>query len=346
MASAAARTGIPLSPDPVRLLAAGLALDSRRLSSPRGTPEPEPFFAPCRRSAVDPKTLIFALGELPFITGLYERGRRELTPDDNLSVDGVKEMVLEASERLRGASIPGSPADHAAVALDLLPLRPQPLADRSPADARPLLADRGGQANRRRRLCPGRSPRRPENIPTPSRRRLRTRDEPPSVLRMGDRSGRSARLGNGVRWSAGCRARRSPGGPASCGHGPAARSRSAGKQRWDPFGMCSWPPEDDRIESFHRHVRDQARAILGVGPGPRREVHDQRPRRHRHPGNLAELAYRRPLRQGYAARPRLHRGRRLPVRSAGRSPGLHPSRHLVSPSTPRNRRWRSTRPIP
>ena len=27
--------------------------------------------------------------------------------------------------------------------------------------------------------------------------------------------------------------------------------------------MCSWPPEDDRIESFHRHVRDQARAILG-----------------------------------------------------------------------------------
>ena len=28
--------------------------------------------------------------------------------------------------------------------------------------------------------------------------------------------------------------------------------------------MCSWPPEDDRIESFHRHVRDQAKAILGA----------------------------------------------------------------------------------
>ena len=28
--------------------------------------------------------------------------------------------------------------------------------------------------------------------------------------------------------------------------------------------MCSWPPEDDRIESFQRHVRDQARAILGA----------------------------------------------------------------------------------
>ena len=36
------------------------------------------------------------------------------------------------------------------------------------------------------------------------------------------------------------------------------------KQRWNPFGMCSWPPEDDRIESFHRHVRDQAKAIIGA----------------------------------------------------------------------------------
>ncbi|HEX8200329.1 MAG TPA: hypothetical protein VF590_07570, partial [Isosphaeraceae bacterium] len=69
----------------------------------RRTPveEPEPFFAPIQAVAVDPRTLIFLLGELPFLTGLYERGRRELTPDDNLSVDGVKEMVLHARERLR-----------------------------------------------------------------------------------------------------------------------------------------------------------------------------------------------------------------------------------------------------
>ena len=64
-------------------------------------PEPESFFSPIQSFPVDPRTLIFALGELPYITGLYERGRRELTPDDNLSVDGVKEMVLDARERLR-----------------------------------------------------------------------------------------------------------------------------------------------------------------------------------------------------------------------------------------------------
>jgi hypothetical protein len=36
------------------------------------------------------------------------------------------------------------------------------------------------------------------------------------------------------------------------------------RQRWNPYGICSWPPEDDKIESFHRHVRDQAKAILGA----------------------------------------------------------------------------------
>ena len=53
-----------------------------------------------RRFRVDPANLIFVLGELPYITSLYERGRSELTPDDNLSVDGIKEMVLDARERL------------------------------------------------------------------------------------------------------------------------------------------------------------------------------------------------------------------------------------------------------
>ena len=64
-------------------------------------PEPESFYSPVNTYRVDKKTSIFLLGELPFITGLYERGRIELTDDDNLSVDGVKEMVLEARERLR-----------------------------------------------------------------------------------------------------------------------------------------------------------------------------------------------------------------------------------------------------
>ena len=64
-------------------------------------PDPEPVFAPTSTFGVAPETFLFLLGELPFVTALYERGRRELTPDDNLSVDGVKELVLQAREALR-----------------------------------------------------------------------------------------------------------------------------------------------------------------------------------------------------------------------------------------------------
>src|SRR5262249_32086093 len=61
---------------------------------------PEDIDADVKTWVVDPKTLVFLLGELPFVTALYERGRRELTPDDNLSVDGIKELVLVTRERL------------------------------------------------------------------------------------------------------------------------------------------------------------------------------------------------------------------------------------------------------
>src|SRR5262249_6806938 len=65
--------------------------------------EPGGFFTPTQSSLVDPRTLTFLLGELPFVTGLYERGRFELTPDDNLSVDGVKELVLETRDQMKSS---------------------------------------------------------------------------------------------------------------------------------------------------------------------------------------------------------------------------------------------------
>jgi hypothetical protein len=45
---------------------------------------------------------------------------------------------------------------------------------------------------------------------------------------------------------------------------PPEPDRKKWKQRWNPYGMCSYPPEDTRIESFQRHVADQARALLGA----------------------------------------------------------------------------------
>jgi hypothetical protein len=42
------------------------------------------------------------------------------------------------------------------------------------------------------------------------------------------------------------------------------RARWARQHRWNPFSMCTWPPEDDWRENFDRHVREQAKALLGA----------------------------------------------------------------------------------
>src|SRR5205085_10812663 len=47
------------------------------------------------------KNLYFCLGELPFITGLYEQARAELDDDENLSIDGVKDLLITARDRYK-----------------------------------------------------------------------------------------------------------------------------------------------------------------------------------------------------------------------------------------------------
>ena len=68
---------------------------------------------------IDPRTLVFMLGELPFITSLYERARVELDDDRNLSIDGVKELLLTARQRyyeeMKGRARAHHAADPAAV---------------------------------------------------------------------------------------------------------------------------------------------------------------------------------------------------------------------------------------
>ena len=41
------------------------------------------------------------------------------------------------------------------------------------------------------------------------------------------------------------------------------RKRRQWAYRWNPLGQCSWPPEDNRIEGFTAHVREQSKALLG-----------------------------------------------------------------------------------
>ena len=226
-------------------------------------PTPEPFFSPIHSFPVEPRTLIFALGELPYITALYERGRRTLTPDDNLSVDGVKEMVLDARERLR--------SKHPKIAQRITPqllsvffryIRNLSLMDRRlTPDLYTLIIAAQQTAGDDFALA----------LAETAREYPLSANDAPSHLdleELGD-----ARMGiNRAElpiWGTGPMVSRLP-GQSICWRNcelrpkPHREEQTKWRQKWDPFGMCSWPPEDDRIESFHRHVRDQAKAIIGA----------------------------------------------------------------------------------
>jgi hypothetical protein len=227
-------------------------------------PEPEDFFAPLVSFPVDPATLTFALGELPYITALYERGRRELTPDDNLSVDGIKEMVLEARERLRSAR----PRIAQRVTPHLLSVyfryvRNLCLLDRRlTPDLYTLVVAAQQTAGDDFALAIAETAREYPCGSATESETLSSFDEP-GLVRMGIHQAEVPGWGTAMMVS------RLPGQTLSwrtcrLRPRPPEQDRSRWKQRWDPYGMCSWPPEDDRIESFHRHVRDQAKAILGA----------------------------------------------------------------------------------
>ncbi len=225
-------------------------------------PETQTFFAPIQTYRVETETLVFLLGELPFLTALYERGRIELTDDDNLSVDGIKELVLEARSRLKAKR----PKIAARVTPQLLSVffryvRNLALIDnRLTADLYSLIVAAKQTAGDDFALAIAETAREygyahPEGYDAEY--------DPNDPLRMSvDRadvpgwgpSKMVSRLpGQSIAWRS-CELRPQPPEP----------DKKRWKQQWNPYGMCSWPPEDDRIESFHRHVRDQAKAIIGA----------------------------------------------------------------------------------
>ena len=67
----------------------------------RAIEDDEDFVEPTRIVSVQSSTLAFFLGELPFVTAEYERARANLDDDENLSIDGVKSLVLAARDRYR-----------------------------------------------------------------------------------------------------------------------------------------------------------------------------------------------------------------------------------------------------
>lgn len=202
----------------------------------------------------EPQTLVFLLGELPFITALYERARAELDDDENLSIDGVKEMLLAARQRyeddLKGRARRITPHLLSTYLkyvrnLSLVERRITPDFYTLITAAQQIAGDQFAihLAETAREYLPQ------EWLPFPALQMGINRAQLPD----GDVVHLKTRLpGPPVTWRT-CRLNRRP----------PRIDQMQWAMRWNPFRQCSWPPEDIAIERFRTHVKDHALAILG-----------------------------------------------------------------------------------
>lgn len=203
---------------------------------------------------VEPQTLLFMLGELPFITGLYEKARQELEDDENLSIDGVKELLVDTRTHYQ--------ADLKQQAREITPhllatyfryVRNLCLIERRMTpDLYTLIVAAQQIAGDQFALHLAE---RAKEYPFAS---------PPSLLSIAFGI-EQARLPDGEIVAM---KNRLPGPPMEWRHCELQRKASKlekqrWQMRWNPYAQCSWPPEDVAIESFRTHVKDAALTLLG-----------------------------------------------------------------------------------
>jgi len=215
------------------------------------------------RFPVEADTLYFVLGELPYLTELYERRRAELRSDRQLAIDGVKELLIETRSRwlrrkkeTEPASIPNWVTPQLLQVL-LQYVRNHTLLDqRLTPDLYTLLLGAKQTAGDDFAIT---------LLETAKSYVYQVESEEwgaPAIgvglgqveLPEGEILQTKNRLqGAPVVW------RSLPLNPKP--DRPLTRQWSG---LWDPTRQCSWPPEDQKIESFTTHVREQAKALLGA----------------------------------------------------------------------------------
>jgi len=204
--------------------------------------------------SVDPRTLVFLLGEVPHITGLYERARHELDDDDNLSLDGVKELVLTARDsyygELKSRARKVTPKMLTTYFrylrnLVLIERRMTPDLYTLVVAAQQIAGDRFAM-----------------HVAETASAYPYT-DQPPFPTWQIGIGAATSPEGEVVEIKS-----RLPGHPVewrSCtlSSRPAEPLRQQWSTRWDPLGQCSWPPEDLAIENFRTRVKESALDLIG-----------------------------------------------------------------------------------
>ncbi|CAI2718280.1 hypothetical protein [Nitrospina watsonii] len=218
-------------------------------------PQPEtPPESPTLYS-VHPDTLFFALAEFPYITYLYEQRREAMRSDKNVAIDGVKEILLRAREKflqkykvryhnltqqsfqiflqyVRNLTL----MEHRftpdlytlAVAAKQIGGDPFAIALVDAAREYPFQQEGGDPL---------------DSVALGIDQATFGEDEP---VTMKNRLSETA-----LQWRT-----------LNLKPEPDIVKKEEYKYRWDPYGQCSWPPEDEKIENLNSHIREQTRHLL------------------------------------------------------------------------------------
>src|SRR6056297_2711292 len=216
----------------------------------------EDVVEPPQRYELDPRSLLFLFGEIPYITGLYERARAELEDDENLSIDGVKQLLMASRDAYRTEL--GRRARRITPLLlsqclkyirnlSLIARRMTPDLYTMVTASKQILGDQFALhlVETARAYPYGRS-----NQEAPSvtlgidQCRLPDGETVPLVSRL---------PGPETTWQTVELQRR-----------PTRDEAASWEYRWNPYRQCSYPPEDVRIENFRARVFDRAKAITGA----------------------------------------------------------------------------------
>ncbi len=220
-------------------------------SIPAGNHEPT---GETQRASVRVETLYFMLGELPFVTGLYERARRTLEPDHNLSIDGVKELLLAAraaydedfGKRARKITpkLLGSCLKYIRN-LSLIEHAFSPQLTTIVTAAQQTAGDQFAMhvLETAKTYPYTESPQLPPVDFGIGRVNLPNGETVPAVSRL---------PGPPVVWKT----------LKLCPR-PEREKIERWKLSWNPYSQCSWPPEDKLIENFRSAVFDRAQQLLG-----------------------------------------------------------------------------------
>ncbi len=229
----------------------------------RGEPPEHDAVEPPTIYSVNPNSLLFMFGELPFITGLHEQARAQLEDDENVTIDGVKQLLMSArSSYLQdlGKRARRITPMHLKQCLKytrnltLLEHRMSPDLYTISLAAQQVLGDQYTihvvETARHYAFQGDAEAFQAEDAPYQQvtlgidQLRLPSEEVVSVVSRL---------PGPPITWRSLELRRR-----------PIKEERDRWMTQWNPYSQCSWPPEDTLIESFRTRVLDRAKAIMGA----------------------------------------------------------------------------------